>query len=104
MTKQEAIQEQIDEVMDTFDFATVRKIMEAVGWEWMSDYNTRYMPHESDLRQAARERMKDAAEIGNSSSGGFVAQLIEGEQNGETWVLMDLQFGLHSYNDGTTYV
>jgi hypothetical protein len=48
--------------------------------------------------------MKDAAEIGNSSSGGFVAQLIEGEQNGETWVLMDLQFGLHSYNDGTTYV
>ena len=105
MTKQEAIQEQIDEVMDSFDFASVEKIMAALDWKWATgEGNKNEIPDEYEIRRSARNRMRDAATAGYSSSGGFSARLIEGVENGKAWLLMDLQFGIHSYQGATDYV
>jgi hypothetical protein len=105
MTKQEAIQEQIDEVMDTFDFATVRKIMAALDWKWAtSEGMNREIPDEYEIRRSARNRMRDAAKVGYSSSGGFSARLIEGVEDEKAWLLMDLNFGIQSFQDTTDYV
>jgi hypothetical protein len=96
MTKQEAIQEQIDEIMDSFDFETVNKIMEALNWEW----NDEGVPDVYSLRTSARKHLKTAAEIkGASSSGGFTANYTESK----SWVRLELYFGLDSINDGKEY-
>jgi hypothetical protein len=96
MTKQEAIQEQIDEIMDSFDFEKVQKIMEALNWEW----NDEGVPDIYSLRTSARKHLKAAAEIkGTSGSGGFTAHYTESKE----WVRLELYFGLDSINDGTEY-
>jgi len=96
MTKQEAIQEQIDEIMDSFDFEKVNKIMEAIDWEW----NEEGVPDIYSLRTAARKHLKEAAEFkGASSSGGFTANYTESK----SWVRLELYFGLDSFTDGTEY-
>jgi hypothetical protein len=96
MTKQEAIQEQIDEIMDSFDFEEANKIMEALNWEW----NDEGVPDVYSLRTSARKHLKTAAEIkGASSSGGFTANYTESK----SWVRLELYFGLDSINDGKEY-
>jgi hypothetical protein len=105
MNREEAIQAQIDEIMDSFDFASVEKIMAALDWKWATGGgNKKEIPDEYEIRRSARNRMRDAAKVGYSSSGGFAARLIEGVEDGQAWVLMDLQFGIHSYQDTTDYV
>jgi len=96
MTKQEAIQEQIDEIMDSFDFEKAQKIMEAINWEWYEEG----IPDIYSLRTTARKHLKQAAEVkGGSASGGLTAQYTEGK----AWVRLELYFGLDSINDVTEY-
>jgi hypothetical protein len=105
MNREEAIQAQIDEIMDSFDFASVEKIMVALDWKWATGEGMKKeIPDEYEIRRSARNRMRDAAKVGYSSSGGFAARLLEGVEDGQAWVLMDLQFGIHSYQDTTDYV
>lgn len=106
MTKQEAIQEQIDQIMDTFDFAEVKRCMKAVGWTWDSDEP----PDEMELRRKARELLKQCATEGSksrctcsTSNGGFTAMYVEEEGKEGKWLRMDLYFGYLSLNDGTLY-
>jgi len=96
MTKQEAIQEQIDEIMDSFNFEKAQKIMEAINWEWYEEG----IPDIYSLRTLARKHLKEAAEIkGISGSGGLTAHYTEGK----SWVRLELYFGLDSINDVTEY-
>ena len=96
MTKQEAIQEQIDEIMDSFDFEKAQKIMEALNWEWYE----KGIPDIYSLRAEARKQLKSAAKVkGVSGSVGLTAHYTEGK----SWVRLDLYFGLDSINDGTEY-
>jgi len=96
MTKQEAIQEQIDEIMDSFEFEKVHKIMKVLNWEW----HEQGVPDIYLLRTAARKHLKSAAEInGTSSSGGLTANYTEHK----TWLRLELHFGLDSTPDGTEY-
>jgi hypothetical protein len=105
MNRDEAIQEQIDEVMDSFDFESVEKIMQALNWQWAtSEGMKKEIPDQYEIRKSARRRMQCAAKAGYSSSGGFSARLIEGEEDGHKWLLMDLQFGIGSHQDTTDYV
>lgn len=100
-TKQEAIQEQIDEIMDTFDFDDVHQIMVHRNWTWGSDEG---VPSKVEIRVAARERMKDATKTGFSSTGGFTAILQDCPDGDDgPFVRMTLYFGLSTYNDGTGY-
>jgi hypothetical protein len=97
MTKQEAIQEQIDEIMDSFDFQKVHKIMEAINWRWHEEG----VPDVYSLRTLARKHLKEAVEIkGAISSGGFTAAYTE---NKEPWVRLELYFGVDLVNDPTNY-
>jgi hypothetical protein len=105
MNREEAIQAQIDEVMDSFDFASVEKIMQALDWKWITEEgNKKEIPDEYEIRRSARERMRSAVKAGYCCSGGFAARLIEGVEDGQAWVLMDLQFGIQSFQDTTDHV
>jgi hypothetical protein len=106
MTREEAIQEQIDEIMDSFDFEGVQGMMRAVNWTWLCEGESlkNKVPELYDIKKSARQRMREAAKHGYSSTGGFTARLIENEDESGPWLLIDLQFGPQSLMDGTTYV
>jgi hypothetical protein len=53
------MQEQIDYVLDRFDFYKVKKTMDALHWLW---YDTIGVPEISDLRQCARRLLTEASE------------------------------------------
>lgn len=109
MTKQEAIQQQIDDIMDTFEFEKIHEWMTATDWKWAIGGNDGTLrsevPSIYEIRRAARERLKEAASRKNgfSCTGGFTARRIDGEDNDGPWITMHLAFGYQSLNDGTTY-
>lgn len=100
MTKQEAIQQQIDEIMDTFDFGKVHKMMKAINWRWSS---CEAVPEEYEIRKRARELLREAAKSGFVSTGGLTATKTEDEEDGVPWVRMELDFGVTSAPDGVSY-
>jgi hypothetical protein len=105
MNREDAIQAQIDEVMDSFDFASVEKIMIALDWQWATGEGMKKeIPDQYEIRKSARKRMQRAAEVGYCTSGGFSARLIEGVEDEQAWLLMDLKFGIESFQDTTDYV
>lgn len=101
MTKQEAIQQQIDDIMDSFEFDKVVKMMQATNWIW-SDIGG--VPEEQELRLEARKWLKKAAVEGVAGTGGFRAWMDEGEDASGPWLRISLQWGpAWDVNDGTTY-
>ena len=73
-------QEAIDQIMDYFDFARVKKCMDALNWTWAM----RGVPDEPSIRKSARERLRGACESFNihkaecvASSGGLTARCSE---------------------------
>ena len=77
--KTEAYQNQIDEIMDNFDFDRVQKMMAATDWTWHTDEGSR-MPSQPELREVARSCLRTVAErecflVG---TGGFTAINREG--------------------------
>jgi len=106
MTRQEAIQEQIDEIMDDFEFEKVHEIMTRLNWEWYKyEDNTKSVPDLWEIKKSARQRLKDAVKHGGSMTGGFKALYRDevDEETGKPFVLLSLQFGLDTLNDGTYY-
>jgi len=65
--------EQIDNIMDYFEFGNVQKMMEAVDWKWG---RVGGVPVEGELRVFARELLQQAVRNGSSylSSGGFTVR------------------------------
>lgn len=103
MTKQEAIQEQIDDIMDTFEFEDVHKWMETTEWTWGQPDGSSEVPDLYEIKTMARARLKEAAKCGYSCTGGFTAERFEGGENGKPWITLRLSFGYSSMNDGTIY-
>lgn len=74
-------EDQINGVMDRFDFDQVHRAMVALDWKWgiPREDGTRIMevPDKARLRQCARQFLREAATMGTDyiSSGGFVARL-----------------------------
>ena len=100
-TRQEAVQEQIDEIMDTFDFDRVHRWMLVEDWTWADGT----VPSITELRLEARARLKDAASNrGFASCGGFTAIYREDiDQGYKPWLRLDLYFGYSTINDGTSF-
>ena len=79
-------QDHIDEIMDYFEFEKVQRMIEAVKWRWIFPNEESRTPDTADLRQKARELLKDAwkgTNVGNTNSvgtGGFVASCYQDEQ------------------------
>ena len=104
MTKQEAIQQQIDDIMDTFDFEKVHAWMEHDEWGWSSyDSSVTAVPSVFEIRRSARDLLKQAASSGFYSTGGFTATRYEGTDESGPWIKLDLAFGYSTINDGTSY-
>ena len=67
-------QEQVDNIMDEFEFERVHEMMEAVDWTWGDDG----VPDVRDIRRAARKRLYALRENSYSVCGGFTAMKDEG--------------------------
>ena len=67
----EAYQNQIDEIIDNFEFGKVRKMMGATDWTWGDDG----VPDEPDLREEARRLLKETVrkDLYCCGTGGFMA-------------------------------
>lgn len=106
MTYREAVEEQIDDIMDEFDFDKVHKIMEFLNWEWWFEGNEKRVPEVCELRKKAREHLRHVARCGGTTgSGGFTAQCRKGydEDENRSYVWLDLHWGLGSINDGVCH-
>lgn len=105
MTRQEAIQEQIDEIMDDFDFDKVHEIMTALNWTWVTSENKNYPPDIWEIKKSARSHLKNAVKHGGSASGGFRTTFHDEVDidTGKPFVMLSLQFGLDYFPDGTEY-
>jgi len=99
MTKQEAIQAQMDDIMDTFDFESVAKWMKHTNWRWGQEEP----PEIYEIKRAARDRLRGAVNGGMSSTGGFTATFEDKSDEDGHWVRLNLSFGYSTHNDGTGY-
>lgn len=102
MTKKEVLNNQVEEIMDSFDFRKVESVMNHLNWTWNKSNNP---PDEYEIRREARSLMRKAIQQGQSvSTGGFIVKLISGEENGDKWTRIDLTFAVdQSLNDGEVY-
>ncbi len=70
-------QEQIDEIMDWFDFDKVHETMTKLNWTWRDEG----VPKVQELRAAARRHLREVANNGDdywgSACGGFRAERHE---------------------------
>lgn len=101
MNKQEAIQSQIDEIMDNFDFNKCMIALNKVGFGLAEK-----RPFEEyELRKFARERINDAVRReGTSHSGAFCAKYTSGVDVEGKWLRIDLKCVIeHWPNDGAGY-
>lgn len=69
-------QEQIDEIMDNFDFDRVHRAMVALEWVW-TGCNGR-TPDKGTLRCEARRLLRQAAKSEYAATGGLCAENIDG--------------------------
>ncbi len=102
MTKKEVLNNQVDEIMDSFDFRKVESVMQHLNWIWKDSKTT---PDEYEIRQEARSLMRMAIKQDESvSTGGFIVNLISGEENVEKWARIDLAFAVdQTFNEGEVY-
>ena len=107
MTKQEAIQELEDEIMDTFEFSKVVSCMRHFNWTWHTCDSGGSIPAEYEVRQEARRLIRTAAKEQISiGSGGLHVDYREGfcDVENKPFVHIDLSFKVNqSLNDGICY-
>lgn len=92
--------DEIDDIMDNFDFDRVHDTMEMLGWGWVAPDTGDYgIPEISELRKRARGLMKEAMASSLSSyriaTGGF--QVDKTTEEGE--VFLSLSFVLTSWDN-----
>jgi hypothetical protein len=66
------MQEQIDEIMDTFDFGRVHDAMTLLDWCWDIGEHA-HIPDEAELRKCARRLLREAVDSKYTATGGFTA-------------------------------
>lgn len=91
----------MDEIMDSFDFDKVNKMMCAVDWKWASSEEG--IPDQYELRKEARRLMKQAIIGEDSGTGGFRAWVTDGKDNDGPWTRLHLSFGIDTIHDGESH-
>ena len=105
-TYDEVIDKRIEDIMDSFDFDEVHRVMEMLDWKWASAVESEDgVPTKYELRKFAREFLKRCAKRTESSStGGFRVQFRQGVEDGKNWVDLNLSFEIKSTRfDGEFY-
>lgn len=88
-----SLQEQIDNILDNFDFERVKETMDKLDWYW-GDEDNRMIPEIRDLRIEARRLLNSVKNENSgyqSSCGGFTAEKIA--ENG-----LELRFEVSTLN------
>ena len=74
-------EEQINIILNDFDFNKIHSVMKFLDWRYIYSGNTRKVPSQDDIRNIARTCLEKVAyskdEIDNFALGGFVADKIE---------------------------
>lgn len=84
-------QQQIDEIMDEFNFAAVLEYMDETNWNWYIDDISR-RPTETELRKMARSLLTGLSDFyAIERCGGFVAICFHGD--------LELFFAIESCTD-----
>jgi hypothetical protein len=102
MTKKEVLNNQVDEIMDSFDFCKVASVMKHLNWTW-NDSKT--PPDEYEIRKNAREIMRKSIKSGEEvCTGGWQVRIDSGEEHGKKWVRIDLAFAVeYTIHHGEDY-
>lgn len=91
----ETEREDIETILDEFDFCKVEKVMQALDWKWVQTNNA--VPSIGDMRRMARELLGRAVlDCGEStdwatSCGGFVAQVHQYPGNSKKYISLSFQ-------------
>ena len=101
MTRQDVLNNQMDEIMDSFDFRKVSKMMEAVDWKWATTEGD--VPDEYELRKEARRLIKQAIAGEDCATGGFRAWVTDGRDDNGPWTRLNLTFGEDIMLDGENH-
>ncbi len=93
-------QEQIDNIMQEFNFVTVKSLMEALDWKWLHDDLLVRIPNISTIRKEAIELLVAASkyspdQVNAVSTGGFVAE------NNKGWLSLSFVIEEWSANPNT---
>ena len=85
-------QQLIDEILDQFDFQTVKEVMDALNWTWVIGTEA-LVPDIPELRKQARELLWDLIRSNSVmiKAGGFV---VEKDYEGT----LELRFEVSSWN------
>lgn len=102
MTRKEVLENQLDEIMDSFDFDQVHEIMTALKWNWVTTEKGE-IPDKYELRREARRLMKQAIAGEDCSTGGFSARVVDGVDEDGPWTKLHLSFGLDTIHDGESH-
>jgi hypothetical protein len=101
MTRKEVLNNQMDEIMDSFDFDKVNKMMCAVNWKWATTEDG--VPSKYELRKEARRLMRCAINGEDCATGGFRAWVKDGKNASGPWTVLNLTFGEHIMLDGESH-
>ena len=105
MTRDQAVQEQIDYIMDTFDFHHVAEVYDRMGYTWYGGSGESHSPDQYEIRQEARKMLREAAD---RREGSFTGRLMvvykEGTDADGPWLKLALYFApMDAGEDGTSY-
>lgn len=102
MTKKQVLLNQVDEIMDSFDFRKVASVMKHLNWTWE---DSKIPPDEYEIRKNARQLMKEAIESNcGMSTGGWQIRINSVEINGKNFARIDLAFSIEeTFHDGEEY-
>jgi hypothetical protein len=113
-TKQKAIQEQIDLIMDEFDFKSCIRLLDRIkedGHPYPKHWHDEdFGWSESAIRKDARRALRSVANILQANDDGFCKSsyfaaigVIGRPKEAPIWVQINLFFGIDSINDGTDF-
>lgn len=101
MTKKQAIQTQIDNIMDNFEFDKVQTVMSALEGKSM-DWDS--IPNLIEIRDSARKAFSSLKVPSEEKSHyGFYVSKTEDKSYGKPWIRLTLHFGLNYTDDGIYY-
>ena len=95
-------QDDIDDLIDNFDFDRVETVMQALDWKWANPESHPSVPTVPQMRKTARNLLREAAKMAiktnqgySVATGGFFARVLEPKE-GETKLYMRIHFEIES--------
>jgi hypothetical protein len=95
-------QNQIDYIMENFDFRKVHEYMTSVGWKWWNSKTDKMeLPEEYELKQRARHYLNQTfiEKLQRNGSGGFNVIRFTGTDDEGDWERVSLMFVIEDWDN-----